>query len=111
MPSDSDLAEAFTELQESQSEATGTRQRVKIGRKFYDAIIETITENEVFVAGGVSENGGFRVIVAMSDFSDSPKKFTAITVPGSDPLQILSVNPVNGVTYEITAGDPTQDQR
>lgn len=107
---DSRLARAFVSLTKRKAIAAG-KQRVRIGRKFYeDCLVETLTSSEVFVAGGTGQSGGFKVHVAIADLGKAPKKFTPIQVEGdANELQVLNVNSVNGVTYEITAGDPATE--
>lgn len=106
----SELSDAFAELKDAQDEVCGKKQRVRIGRKYYEAIIETLNASEVYVSGGTGETGGFKVHVAMADLAHEPKKFTPIQVDGSKEMSILNVNSVNGVTYVITAGDPIGEE-
>lgn len=108
----SDLQEAFSELKAAQNESTGRKQLVWIGRKSYPALVETLTESEIMVAGGVAESGGFKASIAVADFgSKQPKRFVEAKTEGSGELQVLSCNTVNGVTYDVTVGDPIEGQQ
>lgn len=104
----SELSEAHAELQEACNEVTGKPQYVLIDGKKYSAIIEDVSMDEVFALGGKAESGGFRVMVAKEKFSQEPERFTAIEGRGME-LQILGVTNINDTTYEITAGDPSED--
>lgn len=105
------MAEAFESLLEAQGRAIGPR-RVRIGRQIYDAIIDELGGEQIFAAGGEAESGGFRAQIAKSLFAARPRKFADAQIVGSGTeFQILSVNEVNGVTYEITAGDPMQGRQ
>lgn len=104
------MATAFSNLQKAQARATGKPQKVWIGRKSYDAIVETLTEAEVMVAGGVAESGGFKASIAVSLYgATQPKRFTPAHTEGSWKLEVLSCNTVNGVTHEIVIGDSAID--
>jgi hypothetical protein len=107
------LAGAFESLKQAQARACGKPQRVRIGRKYYDAIVGTIALSDAFLSGGVGQSGSYVVSVAVAEFGPrEPKKFTPVMVEGSDKeLSVLDVNTVNGVTYEITAGDAANEGR
>lgn len=72
-------------------------------------VVQEITQDEVIVAGGVGEAGGFTATVAKASFPDgTPEKFTTITARGMS-LHILSVTK-GTAHYVLTAGDPVDRQ-
>lgn len=99
----SELADAFTELLEANDESCGTPQVVFVDGRKIRAIISETTHDEIILAGGYGEAGGFRAEVPASAFSQKPDKGLPISGNGKE-LDILSVVGRNGVTYEIIAG-------
>lgn len=81
---------------------------VRIEDTNYQGIIEDITFDEIEVAGGNAESGGFVAVIPIGDFTDRPEKLDEIEAHGKT-LQILSIVDRNGVSYAITAGDPVSD--
>jgi hypothetical protein len=106
----SELDDAFTELLDFKEEATGKKEYVLLNGRKVRALVSEITIDEEFISGGTAQAGGFRCSIAVADVAEAPAKFDPIKVRGNE-LQILSVNEVNGVTYEITAGDPISGSR
>lgn len=100
----SDLSDAFTELQDAKAEAIGKREFVILKGRKVEGLVSEITADDSIVSGGIAEQGGFRVQIAQSAVARAPEKEDPIKCRGQK-LQVLSCNDVNGVTYEITAGD------
>lgn len=73
-----------------------------------EAVVSEIELDEILVAGGTAEGGGYSLIVRASDFpGGAPAKFIYVEVRGIQ-LQILRV--VRGVAhYVLTIGDPAED--
>jgi hypothetical protein len=105
---DSRLAGAFERLKDAKQRATGVKEFILIDGRKVEALVSEIRADEAIISGGIAQAGGFRCQVACSEFADPPAKFTEITVRGND-LQVLSVNDVNGVVYDLTAGDPASE--
>jgi hypothetical protein len=78
---------------------------IRIGDTAYDGIIEDITYDEIEVAGGRAESGGYLVVILKEDLPTMPEQFTPIEVRDNS-LQILSAVDRNGVSWALTAADP-----
>jgi hypothetical protein len=105
MPStNSRLAGAFASLQKAKAGATGKREYVLLNGKEVEGLVSEITANDEFISGGTAQAGGFMVQVAQSAVAESPVKGDDIECRGQE-LKVLSANDVNGVTWDITAGD------
>lgn len=102
------LSDGLTSLIQACDEAKGTTQYVLIDGQKKRAIVEEITADDAFISGGIAQAGGFRVKCRVADFAEPPERFAPIEVRGTA-LVILSVNDRNGVEYEITAGDPSNE--
>ncbi len=96
---------AFEELLDVQTETTGTSPQVKVGQVTAEAFIEKLTYDEVVVAGGVAESGGFKVMMKVSDFTAKPKRNTPVSFGDISLFIIAPVDENNGI-YEITIGHP-----
>jgi hypothetical protein len=108
----SELDDCLVELFDANDEACGTPQFVFVDGKKKRAIIEEITTEEIIVAGGNAESGGFRAKCRKAEFAEQPTQGTDIKKQNQDrALSILSVIERNGVEYEITAGDPTSEDQ
>lgn len=105
----SEMSDAFNELQEAKAEALGKQETVLLNGKAKSALVSEITSDESFISGGVAQAGGFRVTIGQDILPKQPEKFTEIKVRGQK-VQVLSCNDVNGVTWEITAGDPSANE-
>ena len=103
------LSDAFHNCMDIREGALGFRDQVLLSGSPVDAIVETITAAEVFVAGGKAESGGFRCQISMEDLPDKPLKFSSIVVRGAD-LKVLSSDDVNGIVWHVTAGDPAAEK-
>jgi hypothetical protein len=79
------------------------------GRKI-EALVSEIGGEEIFISGGTAEGADFRISIPQSAVAKEPAKFTTIEVRGNK-SQVLQVTDINGVTWEIQAGDPTSGQR
>jgi hypothetical protein len=105
----SELDDCFQELLDAKSETTGREEFVLLGGRKKSALVSEITTDEAFISGGIA-GGEFTCTIPQSIQPNEPEKFTAIEVRGKR-LQVLSCVSRNGVTWEITAGDPTAGQR
>lgn len=103
----SEMSEAFSELQEAKTEAIGKQETVLLNGKAIAAMVSEIVDDQSFISGGVAQGGIFRAGIAQS-ICKKPEKFTPIECRGQK-LQVLAVSDVNGVTWEITAGDPSSE--
>jgi hypothetical protein len=105
-----ELDECLFELMACNDETCGTPQFVLIEGKKKRAIIEDMTTEEMLVAGGNAESGGFRAKCRKADFASQPEQGDVIKkgTTGRE-LSILSVIERNGVEYQITAGDPSSE--
>lgn len=106
----SEFDDCLVELQDVNDETCGKPQYVLIEGKKKRAILEDITTEEIIVAGGNAESGGFRAKCRKAEFAVQPEQGDVIR-KGTDgrELSILSVIERNGVEYEITAGDPAAE--
>ncbi len=106
----SDLDDSLIELLDANDEACGTPQFVIIEGKKKRAIIEAVTTDEIIVAGGNAESGGFRARCRKAEFSEQPRQGEEIKKLADGPrLEILNLIERNGVEYEILAGDTTSE--
>jgi hypothetical protein len=106
----SEFDDAFVELLDCNDEVLGTPQIVLIEGRKHRAIIEEITVDEIIVAGGNAESGGFRAKTRKADFADRPEQGDEIKrITDDRALSILSIIERNGVEYEILAGDPASE--
>lgn len=101
----SDWSDAFQELREEFDRTTGRKNTVKINGKPFPAITEEVSFEEVVASDGNGEAGGFRALVAVADHPRKPAQGVEIEADGLK-VSILSVEKVNGDTWNIVAGDP-----
>jgi hypothetical protein len=78
------------------------------GRNFR-GFVEEITHDEIILAGGYAEAGGFRATIPMADLPQKPEQGTAIMVREKS-LEVIRITERNYVSYEITAGSPLAEQ-
>jgi hypothetical protein len=83
-------------------------EKIRVGEKTYDGIVEDMLFDEIVVAGGNGESGGFKAVIPISDFAEQPKQLDEIEARGKV-LQILSINVRNGIACELSAGDPSTE--
>lgn len=102
----SDFSDAFQELREEFDRCTDKRNGVKISGKFFPAIVEEITFEEIVTNGGKGEAGGFRATVGIADHPRKPAQGAEIEAEGMK-VSILSVEKTNNATWTIVAGDPS----
>ncbi len=102
-----ELADAFEDLKDAKAEITGKREYILLAGRKVEALISEISADESFISGGIAQAGGFHCQVAVNDLAKAPEKFTPIQVRGNK-LHVLSVNSINDVVYDITAGDPSE---
>lgn len=100
----SNFDDAFKDLLDAHDAELGEPQLAKVGKKNHRAIIEEITSDEIAIAGGLAESGGYRITVSKHGFARRPRKGERVIARGNS-LQIASVTERNNCTYEITAGD------
>lgn len=99
------LQKAFSNLLNAKERVVGEREKVTVDGVDKDALVEIISVEEVLLAGGVGEAGGFKCQIAVSEFEERPEDGTSIQVRDKE-LSVLQVDDINGVVYLITAGDP-----
>lgn len=97
------LTDAFQHALDARERAVGIREKVNLNGTDLDALVETITFDDVVLAGGTGESGGYRAQIAAT--ITRPPQFSPIIVRG-ETLQVLSVDDINGVSFVLTAGDP-----
>jgi hypothetical protein len=103
----SDFTDAFGDLLDCQAEVVGSRPTATIGTVTAEAFVEKLTYDEVIVAGGVAESGGFRLMMRVSDFPSKPSR-NAVAILSSLTLYVLSIDENNGI-YELKIGDPANE--
>lgn len=99
------LEKAFTRLLDRNDKVCGKKQIAVVNNRTVRALIAAITSEEVAIAGGSGEQGGFRIEVLVRGFASKPVKGNPVKAHGR---QLKVSGPVierNQTTYEITAGD------
>lgn len=82
----------------------GTSQTAVIGGKTVRCIIEEITSEEMEIAGGRAESGGFRLsCIPKESLSPVPEKGVSVEARDQD-LELLSITEYNDATFTIVAG-------
>lgn len=105
------FSDARDELLDCVDETIGTPQTAKIGGKVVRCIIEEITSEEILIAGGTAESGGFRLsCIPKESLYQVPDKGTAVEARNQD-LELLSIIERNDATYEILAGSLTRGEQ
>lgn len=105
------FALAFVELLDANDELCGSPQFIMIKGRKHRAIIEEISVEEIMVAGGKADAGGFRCQVPTSGFSEDPAKGDTAQKLGKGPeMEILSFSKTNDAVYIITTGDPAAEE-
>lgn len=97
---------AFDELVAVQNAEYGSARTALVGATTVPAVVSALDFDNVFMVGGIGENGGFDVQVKASALPSRPVKYSAVTVEGRK-LSVLRVTDANGI-YTITCGDPPQ---
>lgn len=100
------MSAAFDSLLDVREKVIGFRETVNLNGVDVDALVEKITFEPAFVAGGIGESGGFTCQIAVDAVPVQPKHFDPIIVRNQT-LKVLSCDDINKVVYLITAGDPT----
>lgn len=104
----SPIVEAWLQCYDAQTEFCVEEKTARVGNVTARAITTTLRTDEIIVAGGRAESGGFIAQMLASDFPDgTPPKFTVIEADGQA-LQVLGTNENNGILY-LTAGDPASE--
>lgn len=83
--------------------------RVKIDGKTFTMFVEDMTFDEVALAGGQGDQGGFRAMIPIPDCPERPAELAGIEARGKQ-FAVLNVVDLNGVAWQITAGDPVGDE-
>lgn len=98
------MSDARDELLDAADEVLGTPQTAKIGGKVVRCIIGEMTTDEILIAGGDSEAGGFRIeSIPKEALSPEPEKGDEVIARGKT-FELLTIIERNGTTYEVTAG-------
>lgn len=96
--------EARDELLAVNDETIGTPQTAKINGKPVRCIIGEMTTDEILVAGGDTEAGGFKLeAIPKESLSPEPEKGDEVIAKGKT-LDLLTIVERNNSTYEVTAG-------
>jgi hypothetical protein len=103
------LTNAFQHALNARERVVGVREKINLNGVDVDAIVETITSDEVFVAGGIAEAGGFRCQIATNAVQQQPNDFDPIIIRNRI-LQVLMSDDINGIVYHITVGDPVVEK-
>lgn len=105
------FAAARDELLDANDEVCGSPQTAKVAGKTVRCVIEEITLDEILIAGGVAESGGFRLsCVPKESLSPKPEKGDSIEARDQD-LELLSITERNDCNYEIVAGSLLREER
>lgn len=95
---------ARDELLDVNDETLGSAQTAKVAGKVVRCIIEEITTDEILIAGGEAEGGGFRLsCIPKESLSPKPEKGDSVEARDQD-LELLSIVEYNNCSYTITAG-------
>lgn len=95
---------ARDELQGVIDEEIGTPQTAKVAGKTVQCIIGEMTTDEILVAGGDTEAGGFRLEnIPVESLDPRPEKGDEVIARGVT-LELLTIVERNFATLEITAG-------
>lgn len=96
--------EARDELLAVADEEIDEPQTAKIAGKTVRCIIGEMTTDEIIVAGGDTEAGGFRLeAIPKESLVPEPEKGDEVIAKGKT-LELLSIVERNNSTYEVTAG-------
>ncbi len=102
------MSQALAHTFNARQRVVGVREKVNINGVDYDALVERITFDDTVLIGAIAEGGGYKCQVAVADLPGRPNQYSSIIVRG-ETLSVLDVTDVNGVAFEITAGDPAKD--
>lgn len=98
------FAAARDELLDTNDETLGSPQTAKIAGKTVRCIIEEMTTDEVAIAGGDTDKGGFRLSsIPKESLSPEPKKGTSVEAKEKR-MKLLTIVERNGATWDIEAG-------
>lgn len=78
---------------------------VSIDGEEYDGKVSVLTTDEILVAGGTAEAGGFRIMLRLADFPADPDEFVPVVARGRTLKLIHPITRNNG-HLEIIAADP-----
>ena len=102
----SEITDAFSDLMESQSDVVGV-QTANFDGTSVEVIAEAMDYDDVCVAGGVAESGGYKLMCLSSAFTARPKKNSPVTLDGLA-LYVLKIQEDNGV-LTVMIGDPASE--
>lgn len=89
----------------------GAAQTAIVGGKTVRCIIEEITSEEIEIAGGRAESGGFKLsCIPKEALSPKPEKGDSVEARDQD-LELLSITETNDATFTITAGSFLRGER
>jgi hypothetical protein len=97
------LSNAFQNMLNARERVVGTREKVNLNGVDRDALVEIITFDEMVIAGGTAEGGGYRAQIAAT--IPLPDQYSPCIVRG-ETLQVLSVEDINAVSFTLVVGDP-----
>lgn len=101
---------AFTEFLNRRAATFGAPQLVTVGATTVAATdISELSFEDIFVAGGKADAGGFTIQVRKSDLPARPATLSDVTVNGRTMKILQPVQDVNDAVYIITAGDPAAE--
>lgn len=104
------FAAARDELQAAIDEEIGEPQTATVAGKLVTCIICEITTDEILIAGGESEAGGFKLEnIPIAQLTPEPEKGDAVIARGKE-LELLTIVSRNAATYEIVAGSLTRGE-
>lgn len=95
---------AFSALLNVQEQVFDERKKARVAGTDVDAVIGELSFDEILVAGGIAENGGFEVQIASSALSGLPDEGTEVIVGGVTHYVLRRRN-ANGI-YTLVCGDP-----
>jgi hypothetical protein len=105
-----EFAEAFQELLDAKTEALGKEEFVLLNGRKLPALVSVINIAEEIISGGLVKAGDFHCQIAQSIVAEEPRKGDSLECRGQE-LQVMSSNDINGVTYDLTAGDMASEAR
>lgn len=95
---------ARDELLDCMDAEIATPQKAKVGGKEVRCIISEMTTDEILIAGGDTEGGGFRLEnIPKESLVPAPEKGDEVEAKGKT-LDLLTIVERNDATYEIVAG-------
>lgn len=98
------FAAARDELLDCMDEEIGEPRTAKVAGKPVRCIISEMTTDEILIAGGDTDAGGFRLeAIPKESLSPEPEKGDEVIARGKT-LELLTIIERNDATFEITTG-------